>query len=133
MHPAFECFEWGAFDVARPHPHGFPVHPDGPWSHAVLTLRRTGEEIGDAWYILEDNILTVLVQVADKNGGNNDPWLIRLVADTLFGEEGFTAGYYDEKAAVIRYRNIKTNGVWDGSLAEMRGASGSGAPDGGIK
>lgn len=127
MHPAFACFEWGAFDVGRPHPEGHPVHPDGPWCHAVLSLRRTGEEIGDVWYLLSGNILTVLVQVMDKNGGRDDPWLIRLVADTLFGEEGFLAGYYDEQATHIQYRNIKTSGVWDGSWAGMRGAGADGS------
>ncbi len=121
MHPAFECFEWGAFDVGRPHPLGHSVHPDGRWGHAVLSLRRTGEEIGDAWYLLDGPTLTVMVQVADKNGGQDDPWLIRLVAETLFGEEGFTGGYYDRQATHIKYRNIKTTGVWDGSWAEMRG------------
>ena len=40
MHPAFDCFEWGMFEVHRPH----PVHPDGPWSHAVLSRRRDGRQ-----------------------------------------------------------------------------------------
>ncbi len=121
MHQAFECFEWAAYDVARPHPIGYPVHPVGPWGHAVLLLRRTGEEIGNAWYLLDGPTLTVMVQVAAKNGGQDDPWLIRLVADTLFGEEGFLAGYYEHKAVQVTYRNIQTDGVWEGSWHEMRG------------
>jgi hypothetical protein len=134
MLQAFKCFEWGAFDVGRPHPLGYPVHPDGPWQHAVLSLRRTGEEIGEAWFLLDGPTLTVLVQVADKNGGKDDPWLIRLVADTLFGEEGFAAGYYHEKATCIKYHNIKTDGVWEGSWTEMRGSSvASRASDSGSK
>jgi hypothetical protein len=31
-------------------------------------------------------------------------------------------GYYDEKARHVKYRNTKTDGVWEGSSAEMRGA-----------
>jgi hypothetical protein len=76
-------------------------------------------------------MLTVLVQIADKNGGQDDPWLIRLVADTLFGEDGFTTGYYDERATYIKYRNLKTNGVWEGSWPEMRGAAARSATDSG--
>jgi hypothetical protein len=121
MHPAFECFEWGMFEVQRPHPHGHPVHPDGPWSHAVLSLRRTRQEIGDAWFLAEGGTLTVLIRVADENGGRDDPWLIRLVADTLFGEDGFFEGDYEEEADRVKYRNLATDGLWEGSWSQMRG------------
>ncbi|MFO0965523.1 MAG: hypothetical protein U0793_08055 [Gemmataceae bacterium] len=125
MHPAFQCFEWGVCDVPRPHPLGYPVRPDGLWSHAAMSLRRTGEDIGDAWYLVEGDTLTVLVQVGDKNGSRDDPWLIRLVADTLFGEEGLLDGYYEHTAPRVRYRNLKTGGVWEGSWAQMRAEPGS--------
>src|SRR4051794_27887169 len=127
MHALFRCFEWGMLEVHRPHPDGHPVHPEGPWSHAVLSLRRTEEDIGEAWFLAEGDTLTVLVQVAPRNGGENDPWLIRLVADTLFGEDGFLGGFYEDKVARVRYRNLKTGGAWEGSWPQMRGEAGPGA------
>ena len=68
----------------------------------------------------------MLVRVADENGGSDDPWLIRLVADTLFGEDGFLGGCYEAKVKRVIYRNLATSGVWEGSWPEMRGAGGTG-------
>ena len=130
MHPAFTCFEWGMFEVGRLHPDGHPVHPHGLWAHAVLSLRRTGEEVGEAWYLAEGPALSVDVRVAEGHGGRDDPWLIRLVGDTLFAEGGFLDGYYEQSVAAVAYRNLSTGGWWRGSWPEMRGRAEPGAaPD----
>jgi hypothetical protein len=127
VHPAFDCFEWGVLGSQRPHPGGDPAGPKGPWSHAVLSLRRTGEDIGEAWFRVEGGTLTVDVRVGADRGGDDDPWLIRLVADTLFGSDGLLSGYYDDRASRVRYRNLATGGWWEGSWAEMRGHAEPGA------
>lgn len=120
MHPAFDCFEWGTLGVQHSHPNGEPARPKGPWNHVVLTLKRTNQDIGEVWFRVEEDTLTVDVRVQTDRGGADDPWLIRLVGDSLFGSRGFLGGYYDKKASRIRYRNLVTSGLWDGTWGEMR-------------
>jgi hypothetical protein len=85
-------------------------------------LRRTGEDIGDAWFRVDAGALTVEVRVQAARGGTDDPWLIRLVADSLFGVDGLYAGYYEQETSKVRYRNLDTGGWWEGTWPEMRGA-----------
>jgi hypothetical protein len=124
MHPAFECFEWGVFEDQHPHPNGELAFPAGPWNHAVLSLKRTGEDIGEAWYRQIGDLLTVEVRVQAARGGSDDPWLIRLVADTLFGPGGFCAGHHEQTVSRVRYGNLETSGWWEGTWPEMRGRTG---------
>ena len=57
---------------------------------------------------------------------------VALLADCLFSEGGYLDGYYEEKISHIRYRNVKTDGIWEGSWSEMRGkADPVTVPDGG--
>jgi hypothetical protein len=110
-------YEWATPEDRAPHPLGEAVRPDGPWECAVLEYRPARREVGAAWFRAEGPTLAVLARIEPQAGGADDEWVWQLLAEGLFGADGYTMGYYRRLTTFVRLSNLATGetreGVWD--------------------
>jgi hypothetical protein len=110
-------YEWATPEDRAPHPLGEAVVPLGPWEYAVLEYRRGHREVGAAWFREEGPTLSVVARIEAQAGGGEDEWVWQLLAEGLFGADGYTMGYYRRLTTFVRMSNLATGevreGLWD--------------------